>query len=503
MDPDFAGTWIWTLLVFINISVILYFLVLNLWYLMLIGISFVHIKKQYETLDVHDFSAVFSKGLYKSYSIIVPAFNEEEHIVELLRTLLQQQYGEFEVIVVNDGSTDRTLARLMDHFSLYRSNRYVSDRLEHKPIRQIYASQIHPNLFVLDKENGQKADALNAGLNAARKDLFCAIDGDSILERDVLIKMLRSFARDEHTIAVGGIVRVANGCQFQNGELDVIKTPSAPVALIQVVEYIRSFLFGRTGWEYFDGLILISGAFGVFDRRAVLRVGGYYREAIGEDFELTLKLHRYFKKNDLPYNITFQPEPVCWTRVPETWAALSSQRNRWQRGLLQSLLRFRDMMFNRRYGFVGMVAMPFYFIFELLGPVVEVMGYIAVTLLLVFGLLPPGIGLLFFVIALLFGVILSVASLICDELTYRQYPQPKDKVKLVIASLMETFGYRQLHAWWRLKGIVGYIQGNLKWRNTSANPRMVNILYWGAFVVINLMILYLFYYGITFGNIPL
>lgn len=497
---NFWSAYGWDILLFVNIAIIFYFLAINLSYLFLVLVSFFHIKKQYKTLNVHDFSGVFKNELYKSYSIIVPVYNEEDEIEESIHSLLQQQYGDYEIIIVNDGSTDNTLAYLKDTFELYESDRHVSDVLDHEPIRQVYGSKAYPNVCVIDKENGQRADAMNAGLNAARKDIFCAVDGDSILEHDVLLKMLRTFASDEETVAVGGIIRVANGCTFENGELKEVKTPLSFVALVQVIEYIRSFLFGRTGWEFFNGLILISGAFGVFDRKAVLNVGGYYRDAIGEDFELTVKLHKYYKDNDIPHKITFQPEPVCWTEVPDNWAELSSQRNRWQRGLFQTLWRFKKMIFNPRYGFVGMISMPFYLLFELLGPVIELMGYIIITILLFTGWLPPQTGLLFFIVAVLFGVILSVTSLLCDELTYGQYPRPQDLLKLGLVSIFETFGYRQLHTWWRIKGMVNFIKGDMTWNTKQISPRWINIGTWISFIIINLIIAYLFYYGISNGE---
>lgn len=497
---DLIASYSWEMLQLVNAAILIYFFAINASYFALVAISFIYIKRQYETLDVHDFSGVFKKDLYKSFSIIVPVYNEEDDIEDAIHSLLQQQYGDYEIIVVNDGSTDNTLTYLKNTFDLYPSERYIGKRLDHEPIREVYSSHSYPNVFVIDKENGQRADAMNAGLNAARKDLFCAVDGDSILERDVLLKMLRSFARDDDTIAVGGIIRVANGCRFEQGELKNAKTPNSFIALVQVIEYIRSFLFGRTGWEFFHGLILISGAFGVFDRKAVLRVGGYYKDAIGEDFELTVKLHKYYKDHDIPHKITFQPEPVCWTEVPDNWAELSSQRNRWQRGLFQTLWRFKSMIFNPKYGFVGMVSMPFYFIFELLGPVVELIGYVLIAFLLFTGILPPETGLLFFVVALLFGVILSVSSLLCDELTYGQYPKAADLLKLGAVSIFETFGYRQLHTWWRIRGMVNFLRGKMEWRTKQLSPKLIHAANWIWFVLINLTIAYLFYYGLTRGE---
>lgn len=488
---------LWNLLTVSNVLILVYFLVLNLTYLSLVTISFFYIRRQYKTLGLHDFPHVFESELYKSVSIIVPVYNEGEEVITSVRSFLQLEFNDFEVIMVNDGSTDNTLGHLHEAFNLYESDRYVSDDLPHEKIKKVYASYDHPNLVVVDKENGQKADAMNAGINAARKDLFCAIDGDSWLERDVLIKLMRSFSEDEDTIAVGGIVRISNGCEIRNGEMRSINTPSSFVEAIQVIEYIRAFLLGRTGWEFFDGLLIISGAFGMFDRQAVLKVGGYDPNAIGEDFEMVVKLHRHYKKNNLPHKIAFQPEPVCWTDVPTDWSGLSNQRNRWQRGLFQTLWKFRDMIFNPQYGFVGMVAMPFYFIFELAGAVIEFFGYILIFSLLLTGLLPPVEALLFFIVAVLLGMILSLASLLCDELTYRQYPKFKDIIKLIGVALFESFGYRQLHTWWRVRGMVEYLMGNMGWDKVHRSRKLVNALHWIAFIIIDILLLTLLYYGIV------
>lgn len=495
---DLLGSYLWTGFIYLNIAVMVYFMALNLSYFSLLVVSFFYIRRQNKVLNTHDFSGIYKSSMYPSFSIIVPAYNEERDIVDTVRWLLQQKYGEYEVIIVNDGSTDQTLPLLKEYYDLYKSSRYINKSLKHEPIRAVYESSSYPHLIVIDKENGQRADAMNAGLNAARKDLFCAVDADSFLEHDVLLKMLRSFARDENTIAVGGIIRVANGCYFENGELKKIAAPASMIPLVQVIEYIRSFLFGRIGWEYFNSLILISGAFGVFDRQAVLNAGGYYTDAIGEDFELTVKLHKYYRNHNLPYKITFQPEPVCWTEVPDDWASLSSQRNRWQRGLLQTLWRFKEMIFNPRYGTIGMVALPFYFLFELLGPAIEIAGYAVIIILLFTGTLPPDTGLLFFIVAVLLGVILSFGSLACDELTFRRYPKKRDLSKIAFASIIENFGYRQLHTWWRVKGMITYWQGDMKWSRSHTSRTLLNALQWIGFAVANMVIIYLFYYGLRY-----
>ena len=435
----------------------------------------------------------------KTVCVVVPAYNEEEKIVEVARSLLQLKFNNFEVIIVNDGSTDRTLKRLKESYNLYKSNRYISGVLNHEPIHGTYVSNDHPNLIVLDKSNGKKADALNAGINAARKDLFCTIDADSWLERDVLVKLMRSFSENENTIAVGGIVRIANGCEIEKGEMKKIRTPKTFIGCIQVIEYIRAFLLGRTGWEYFNGLLIISGAFGIFDRQAVLNVKGFHADAIGEDFEMVVKMHKYYIENDIPYNITYQPEPVCWTEAPSDWSTLSSQRNRWQRGLIQTLSMYREMLFNPRYGVIGLLVMPFYLIFELAGAAIELIGYVLILSLLLTGVLPPMGALLFFIVAILLGMVLSLSSLLCDELTYRQYPKVTDVIKLIFASFFESFGYRQLHTWWRCRGLMEYFAGNLSWDIIPNNRKVTNAMHWIAFILIDVFIIALVYYGITDG----
>lgn len=280
-----------------------------------------------------------------------------------------------------------------------------------------------------------------------------------------------------------------------------IRTPKSFIGCLQVIEYIRAFLLGRTGWEYFDGLLIISGAFGIFDRQAVLNVGGFHPNAIGEDFEMVVKMHKYYKDHDIPYNITYQPEPVCWTEAPSDWSSLSSQRNRWQRGLIQTLLMYRDMFFRPKYGVIGMFVMPFYFIFELAGAVIELIGYTLIISLLFTGLLPPMGALLFFIVAILLGMVLSLGSLLCDELTYKQYPRIGDVFKLIVVSLFESLGYRQLHTWWRCRGLMEYFAGNLSWDIISRNRKFTNALHWLAFAMINIFIVALVFYGLTDGGL--
>ncbi len=452
-----------SILVVINILVLIYFVVVNGFYLYLVIASFFHIRR-YRNIDrIFQMTGVYSTKLYKPVSIIAPAYNEEESVINSVNSLLNLKYANFEVIVVNDGSTDKTLERLIEYFKLEPDIRHRPKYVEHKPIKGVYTSERYPKLLVVDKVNGQKADALNAGINMASNELICSVDADSVLETDVILKMLRVFMEDENTIAVGGVVRVANGCVFKNRQLAEVRLPKSYLGRIQAVEYLRAFLFGRVGWDYLNALLIISGAFGVFDRRAVIRVGGYVHDTVGEDMELVLRLHDYYIKEKIPYKIRFISDPVCWTEVPEDYATLAKQRNRWHRGLADSLWRYKHMTFNPKYGRLGSLAMPFFFFGELIAPVIEIFGYVLVILSWIFGVVNTTFALLFFFVAVVLGMVLSLSAVLLEELTVRRYSRGRDVLKLALYALLENLGYRQIHSWWRLRGLIAYFKGDKKW----------------------------------------
>lgn len=451
------------LMEYFSVAVIVYFLTINLVYLVLITISFFFIRQQMRQKNVFSLEGLFSSNLYNPISILAPAYNEESTVVASVRSLLQLQFPNYEVIVINDGSKDRTMEVLIEHFKLKKVDRFVPLILSHKPIKAIYKSDLYPELLVVDKENGRKADALNTGINVSRNDLICSIDADSVLEPMVLQNMIKCIIEDETTIAVGGIVRIANDCVFENNVMKQVRIPKSFYARIQVVEYLRAFLFGRVGWDYLDSLLIISGAFGLFDRQAVLKVGGYLHDTVGEDMELVVRLHRYHRENKIPYRVRFIPEPVCWTEVPEERATLARQRNRWQRGLADTLWRHKKMLFNPTYGRLGFFAMPFFFFIEMLGPIVEVGGYLFFFLSWVFDALEIEFALVFLAASILLGMVLSIASVLCEEYTYRRYPNISHIFVMFFYALIENFGYRQMHSWWRLMGLVDFMKGNKSW----------------------------------------
>lgn len=394
-------------------------------------------------------------------SLITPAHNEEAGIVDTVRSLLALDYPLFEVVVVNDGSSDSTLSRLIEAFELRTSQRAQRDQLEHARVRAVYLSPKHPRLVVVDKENGgSKADALNAGIDAARMPLLATLDGDSVLEPDSLMRVAQPFIeRPEHVVAVGGTVRVANGCAVRGGRVARVALPRTLLARLQVMEYLRAFLMGRLGWSRLGALTMVAGAFAVFRREAVIEAGGFRRDTVGEDYELVLRLHRHFRRQRRPYEVAFVPEPVCWTEVPETLSGLMTQRLRWQRGALETLFDHLGMLGNPRYGRIGLLAMPNAFLVDLLGPVAETLGYVMLPLFWALGALDVAFMLAFLAMIFVFGIFISAGSLILEELELKRFPRGGDLVSLGTLAVLENFGYRQLNNLWRIAGTWQYLRG--------------------------------------------
>ena len=392
-------------------------------------------------------------GLEPAISILVPAFNEEATIVAAVRSMLQLTYSEYEIIVINDGSRDHTLDVLVKEFSLTAFPESFRGQIATQPIRALYRSTRYPNLRVIDKDNGGKADSLNAGINGARHPLFCGVDADSVLERDSLQRVVKPFLRHPEMVASGGTVRVANGCEVKDGYLLRVGLPRNPWALLQVVEYLRAFLFGRLGWSQLNAMLIISGAFGLFRTETVIEVGGYRTDTIGEDMELVVRMHRLLRQRGVPYRIEFVPEPVCWTEVPEDKATLKNQRIRWQRGLSESLTSNWGLMFSRNGGTPGWLAFPFMVLFEWLGPLVELGGYMFMVFAVTLGLVSWTAFAIFLFVAIGLGILLSASSLLLEEMSFHLYPNAWHLAALVLVAIVENFGYRQLNTFWRLVGL--------------------------------------------------
>ncbi len=446
-----------TFIIFYSVFIILYFLAINLSYLALVFVSFFSIKKNSLADKITDREQTFKSGFFKPLSIIIPAFNEEATIADTVRSTLSLRYPDFEVIVISDGSTDRTIDELKEVFALEPGRQSYRAELKTKNIRRIYRSAYYPNLVVIDKDNGGKSDALNAGINIAQFPLFCNIDSDSLVDTSALLKITDLFVKDWRVVAAGGTIRAANGALIESGHVKAVRLTDSFWARFQIVEYLRAFLFGRAGWSSIGGLLILSGAFSVFRRKAVITAGGYRTSTIGEDMELVLRLQRTMKKIKRPYKVLFIPDPVCWTQVPESYRGLQTQRRRWQRGLAESLFLNFEMFLNPQFGNVGMISFPFFLFFEFLGPLIELSGYIILIYAIVSGLLNPPFMLLFFMAAVLLGVLLSTAALVMEEIYFRSYPRLRDILILFLFAIMENFFYRQLHTWWRFLGLIDFL----------------------------------------------
>jgi cellulose synthase/poly-beta-1,6-N-acetylglucosamine synthase-like glycosyltransferase len=397
-------------------------------------------------------------------AVLAPAYNEEITIVESVTSLLALHYPDFEVIVINDGSSDATLGAVISHFGLSRVERYHDTKVQHQPIRGLYASPRFPRLLVIDKENGGKSDALNAGINVARMPIFCSIDADSLLEPDALLRAVRPFIEDpQRTVAVGGTIRIANGSRIGSGRVSEVRLPRNLVALIQIMEYLRAFLMARLALSTMQALTVISGAFGLFQRQAAVAVGGYSHGTVGEDMELVIKLHRLMRDRKQAYRIDFIPEPVCWTEVPEDLAILGRQRARWQRGALETFFRHKAMLFNPRYGRVGFLGFGNILLVDVVGPLVEVLGYILIPALWALGILSIEYLLAFIAVTFTLGVFVSVATLILEEVELRRFPKARDLALLTLIAVAENFGYRQLANVWRLRGWWQFLRQEKGW----------------------------------------
>jgi cellulose synthase/poly-beta-1,6-N-acetylglucosamine synthase-like glycosyltransferase len=444
-------------------GILVYFAVINSIYLIFTAIAFFDLLSFDRKARRRGFGDVLSGTTYKPISIIIPAFNERETIISSVNSVLELGYPEFEVIVVNDGSEDNTLERLQQAYSLFPITDTTRPQLKTNPILNVFRSLDHPNLVVLDKERGGKSDALNAGINVSNFPLFCSIDADSLINSDSLLRIARPFVEDDRIVAAGGVVRVLNGATIENDRVVHSRAPKKLIHLCQAIEYVRGFLTGRTALARLNALLIISGAFGLFLKRAVIDAGGYHRDTVCEDMELIVRLHRHARENDKAARVIFVPDPVLWTQVPSDYRSLMRQRDRWQRGLLESLLLHMKMFFNPKYGAVGMIGMPFYLFFEAIGPVIEVLGYILIPAMWLFDRFDTRFALLFFSLAILYNIMLSLLALIVDDLLFQRYERASDLLKMMGAAVLEFVGYRQILAVRRTMAFVTVLFRKGQW----------------------------------------
>ena len=449
-----------------NHTLFWYYLASNLSYLMMLIVALKTSAAHQRRLESHRLPWIKESPMAPPITVIAPAHNEENSIRVAVRNLLELEYPELEVIVVNDGSEDGTLKEMQEEFHLRPVRAVYIPVAKSAPVRGLYRSDTDARLVVIDKEpGGSKADAVNAGLNAATSPYVCVVDADSLLERDALLRMMVPILADpKRVVAVGGIIRVLNGSEIEGGHLRRVRLPHKSIEVIQVIEYLRAFLIGREAWAQGNMLTIISGAFGMFRTDLVRAVGGYRSRAIGEDFDLVARLHRHLLEKGIDYQIRFVPDPMCWTEVPSDLKSLGRQRARWQKGLLDVLWPNRDMLFRPRYGRIGCFALPYLWLFELFAPVVEVVGIATIILAAWLGVLSREFFLQFLVFGYAFATVISMGAVLKEEITYKRYNDWQDVARLVSYCFFEHFPYRQLHMIWRLQGFWQYLRGDLVWK---------------------------------------
>jgi len=473
-------------------------------YLILSLVSFRSVKLYLHKTKFIDYKDILNSTIAPGISIVAPAYNESATIIENIRSLLSLHYPRFEVIIVNDGSKDETLDLAIQEYNMEKVDYCINNQLTTKEVRGVYKSKdkAFNNLIVVDKANGGKSDALNCGMNVSNYNHVTCIDVDCILEQDALLKLMKPFT-DETThdiIATGGVVRVANSCVVEDGRLISVNVPENFLARTQALEYIRAFLLGRMAWSLLDGLILISGAIGVFKKDLVVECGGYDHTTVGEDMELVVRMRRYMKKNKRPYHVAYVPDPLCWTEVPESWQLLGRQRNRWTRGTIETLLKHKKMFFNPKHGLIGMLSYPYWFFFEWLAPILETLGLTILFLFVIFGLVNWSFFFLMLFLVYGFTLCFSVLSLLIEEITYHQYKKHSEVFKLLFVGLIEPILF---HPW----VVYSAIMGNFDWllgKSSSAikkaqiGSKIVGIV--GAMSIA--FVGYFVYKGISEDNFP-
>lgn len=431
-----------------------YFIIVHLVYIGLNAVAYVSVTRS--TLRRFGEMVPVDPAFVPPVTLVVPAYNEEAVIVASVRSILQLTYPTFEVVVVNDGSTDGTLEVLREAFLLEEYGEAYRDRVPTAPVRGFYSSRLYPQVRVVDKANGGKADSVNAAVNVARYPLFCTIDADSVLQRDSIERVVHPFVEDASVVAAGGTIRIVNGCEVRDGFLERLGLPDRRLVRFQVVEYLRAFLFGRLGWAAFNGLLVLSGAFGMFRKEAVIAAGGFRTDTLGEDMELVIRLHRVMREQGRRYRVAYVPDPIVFTEAPEDLRTLGRQRIRWQRGLAESMRLNRGLLFR---GFPGWVSYPFQLVFEMYGSFVEVLGYLISTVAFATGTISMTAFVAFLFVSFGLGLAFSASALVLEEMSFHVYPRSRDLLVLMGAAIAENFGYRQLNAWWRLVGLARHLRG--------------------------------------------
>ena len=447
-------------------GILLYSILLMTCYVLIGAFSISETRSYLNKNSFTDYRTLASSAEAPSMSILAPAYNEGSNIAENVRSLLSLHYNNLEVIIINDGSKDDSLEKLIKAYDLHKVDFFVNEQLKTKPVRGVYKSNnpVYRKLIVVDKVNGGKADALNVGVNIAQNDYFVCIDVDCVLEQDAILKLAKPFLENstQRVIAAGGVVRIANSCEIEGGRLVKVNLPKQFLPRVQTLEYIRAFLLSRMAWTRLNGLLLISGAFGAFDRDIVIKCGGYNPNTVGEDMELVVRMRRYMEELDEPYRVSFIPDPLCWTEAPSTFKILGRQRNRWTRGTIETLRFHKKMFFNPRYGLLGMLSYPYWLFFEFLAPIIEFVGTIGLIIYCLAGSINwSALMIMGGVISI--GILYSIFAILMEVITYNQYKRKKDILRLVLVAILEPIVFHPFVVWSSIRGNFDLLRKHNDW----------------------------------------
>ncbi|WPR71261.1 glycosyltransferase [Flavobacterium sp. NG2] len=416
-----------------------------------------------------NYKEILSSSISPSISIIAPAYNETLNIVENVRSLLSNHYVNYDVIIVNDGSKDDSLEKLIKAYDLVKVDYSINQQIPTKPLREGIFKSTNPafeKLIVVDKVNGGKADALNTGLNISTNKYVACIDVDCLLLEEALQKMIKPFleSTDEKVIAAGGVIRIANSCEIKDGKLIDVNLPKNKIVRGQILEYLRAFLLGRMAWSKLNGLLVISGAFGLFDKKTAIEVGGYDTKTVGEDMEIIVRMRRHMEEQKVKYRVAYIPDPLCWTEAPDSYKIFISQRNRWTRGTIETLKKHKKIGFNPKYNSLGTISYPYWLIYERIAPIIEVAGLFYFLFLIMNKNVKWDYALAFITLAYLFTVLFSIITIITEELTYHQYKKKGIGYQLIKTAFLEPFINHPFILYAAVKGNFDYyFNKKIKW----------------------------------------
>jgi len=463
-------------------GVFIYGTILLVTYALLAIFSMISVRAYAKRDNADQLNTLLSSPLAPGITVLAPAFNEGLTIIFNVRSLLTLNYPRYEIIIVNDGSTDNSLEQMIEEFELVAVDFAYNAKIQTRPVRKIYKSSnpAYAKLMVIDKVNGKsKADAVNAGINAASYPHFVCTDVDCILDKNTLLELIKPVMQEEkkRVIATGATLRIANSCEFDQGVMTRMRPPREILPRFQEVEYIRAFVLGKMGWTLLNCVPNVSGGLGLFDKEIAIRSGGYDHSSFGEDMELMTRMCRYAHDNKIDYAIRYIPKTLCWTEAPVTVKIFNRQRTRWARGLAQLMYAHFGMFFNPRYGRMGMIIFPYNFFFELLAPIIEFTGIIYYIVMTIFGLINWPTALILLIFVYTYSVMITTLAILWDQLSFKYYRTWKEVAFLCTTPFMEFFLYHPLIVIFALRGYWYFLTGkkstwgNMQRRGFQQTPK--------------------------------